>query len=43
MLKHYDDSKRYLMEQPQLVSEEAANYLVVWCIDLEIEEVFLLK
>jgi cell division cycle protein 37 len=39
MLKHYDDSKRYLMENLDLVCDDTANYLVVWCIDLEIEEV----
>ena len=39
MLKHYEDSKKYLTENPQLVCEDTANYLVVWCIDLEIEEV----
>jgi cell division cycle protein 37 len=39
MLKHYDDSKRFLLEHPDLVCEDTANYLVVWCIDLEIEEV----
>ncbi len=39
MLKHYDDSKRYLTENPDLVCEDTANYLVVWCIDLEIEDV----
>jgi cell division cycle protein 37 len=38
MLKHYDDSKKYLLENPELVCEDTANYLVVWCIDLEIEE-----
>lgn len=38
MLKHYEDSKRYLSENPGLVCEDTANYLVVWCIDLEIEE-----
>ena len=38
MLKHYDDSKKYLSENPELVCEDTANYLVVWCIDLEIEE-----
>ena len=38
MLKHYEDSKRYLTENPELVCEDTANYLVVWCIDLEIEE-----
>jgi len=38
MLKHYEDSKKYLTENPQLVCEDTANYLVVWCIDLAIEE-----
>jgi cell division cycle protein 37 len=38
MLKHYEDSKHYLQENSQLVCEDTANYLVVWCIDLEIEE-----
>lgn len=38
MLKHYDDSKRYLTENPDIVCEDTANYLVVWCIDLEIED-----
>ena len=39
MIKHYDDSKRYLTENSDLVCEDTANYLVVWCIDLEIEDV----
>ena len=39
MLKHYEDSKRYLTENQEIVCEDTANYLVVWCIDLEIEEV----
>lgn len=38
MLKHYEDSKKYLTEHLELVCEDTANYLVVWCIDLEIEE-----
>ena len=42
MLKHYEDSKRYLTENPEIVCEDTANYLVVWCIDLEIEEVIIL-
>lgn len=39
MLKKYDDSKRFLQEHSQLVCEESANYLVFWCINLEIDEV----
>ena len=42
MLKHYEDSKNYLMENSDLVCEDTANYLVVWCIDLEIEDVSFL-
>lgn len=38
MLKHYEDSKKFLMENYDLVCEDTANYLVVWCIDLELEE-----
>lgn len=38
MLKHYEDSKKYLLDNPELVCEDTANYLVVWCIDLEIED-----
>ncbi|NWX14862.1 CDC37 protein, partial [Aegotheles bennettii] len=38
MLRRWDDSQRCLAENPQLVCEETANYLVIWCIDLEVEE-----
>ncbi|CAG5132104.1 unnamed protein product [Candidula unifasciata] len=38
MLQKWDDSKQYLTEHPYLVCEETANYLVIWCIDLEVEE-----
>lgn len=37
MLKHFDDSKRFLMEHTQLTCENTANYLVIWCINLEME------
>lgn len=39
MLRNYEDSKNFLLETTDLVCEDTANYLVVWCIDLEIEEV----
>lgn len=39
MLRKYDDSKKFLQEHPHLVCENTANYLVVWCINLEMEEV----
>ncbi|XP_001367261.2 hsp90 co-chaperone Cdc37 [Monodelphis domestica] len=38
MLRRWDDSQKYLSENPHLVCEETANYLVIWCIDLEVEE-----
>jgi cell division cycle protein 37 len=39
MFRHYDDTQKFLEEHLELVCEETANYLVVWCIDLEMEEV----
>ncbi|KAG1683981.1 Hsp90 co-chaperone Cdc37 [Nymphon striatum] len=38
MLKRHDDSKKFLQEHPELACEETANYLVIWCINLEVEE-----
>ncbi|XP_043280205.1 hsp90 co-chaperone Cdc37 isoform X2 [Venturia canescens] len=38
MLRRYDDSKKFLQENQQLVCENTANYLVIWCINLEMEE-----
>ncbi|XP_067133636.1 hsp90 co-chaperone Cdc37 [Centruroides vittatus] len=38
MLRKYDDSKRFLQDHPFLACEETANYLVMWCINLEVEE-----
>lgn len=39
MLRRYEDSRQFLQENSQLVCEETANYLVIWCINLEMEEV----
>lgn len=39
ILRKYDDSKKFLLEHPYLVCENTANYLVIWCINLEMEEV----
>lgn len=39
MLRRYDDSKKFLQENSQLVCENTANYLVIWCINLEMEDV----
>nr|CAI5820390.1 unnamed protein product [Callosobruchus analis] len=38
MLRKYDDSRQYLKQHQQLVCEDTANYLVIWCINLEMEE-----
>jgi len=38
MFQRYEDSQKFLEEHFDLVCEETANYLVVWCIDLEMEE-----
>jgi len=42
MLRKYDDSQEYLLQHPHLTCEETANYLVIWCINLEVEEVRIL-
>ena len=39
MLKKYDDSARFLTENPHLACEETGNYLAIWCINLEVKEV----
>merc|ERR1719347_1131988 len=39
MLKKFDDSKKFLMDgNTHLACDETANYLVIWCLDLEMEE-----
>ncbi|KAH7933514.1 hypothetical protein HPB49_013267 [Dermacentor silvarum] len=38
MLQKYEDSKRFLLEHPHLASEYTANYLVLWCIRLEMDD-----
>ncbi|CAL4061341.1 unnamed protein product [Meganyctiphanes norvegica] len=38
MFKNYDDSRRFLMENPHLADEDTANYMVIWCINLEMED-----
>lgn len=42
MLGKWDDCKVYLMEHPDLVCDEAANYLALWCLNLAMEEKFTL-
>ena len=38
MLSKWDDCKKYLTERPNLCCEETANYLTLWCLNLEIED-----
>lgn len=38
MLRRYEDSQAFLQENGHLVCENTANYLVIWCINLEMEE-----
>lgn len=38
MLRRFDDSKKFLTQHNLLVHEDTANYLVIWCINLEMEE-----
>lgn len=38
MLRRYDDSKKFLLDHNHLACEATANYLVIWCINLEMEK-----
>jgi len=38
LLSKWDDCKKFLLENPNLCCEETANYLTLWCLNLEIEE-----
>ncbi|RWS27502.1 hsp90 co-chaperone Cdc37-like protein [Leptotrombidium deliense] len=38
MLSKWDDCKQYLLENPHLCCDDTANYLALWCLNLEIEE-----
>lgn len=38
MMTKIDDSQKFLQSHPHLVCDKAANHLVIWCIDLEVEE-----
>lgn len=38
MMRRFDDSKKFLLDHNLLVHEDTANYLVIWCINLEMEE-----
>lgn len=39
MLRRWDDSQRFLANMPQLICEETANYLILWCTMLQQEGV----
>ena len=39
MLRRWDDSQRFLSEQPLLICDETANYLILWCFRLQQEGV----
>lgn len=38
MLRRYEDSKKYLLAHSELACEATANYLVIWCINLQMEQ-----
>lgn len=38
MLRRYEDSRKYLLDHSHLACEATANYLVIWCINLEMEK-----
>lgn len=38
MLSKWEDCKKFLLNEPNLCCEETANYLTLWCLNLEIEE-----
>ena len=39
MLSDYNDSEDYLRKNTHLACEDTANYLALWCINLEVQEV----
>jgi len=39
MLEKPEESHIYLREHPHLVCDHLASYLVIWCVDLVVEEV----
>ncbi|KAF5288627.1 hypothetical protein FQR65_LT11998 [Abscondita terminalis] len=38
MLRRYEDSRQFLKTHNYLVCEDTANYLVIWCISLQMEK-----
>ena len=41
MLYDYNDSEDYLRQNPHLACDDTANYLALWCINLEVQEVLI--
>ena len=41
MLYDYNDSEDYLRQNPHLACDDTANYLALWCINLEVQEVHI--
>lgn len=39
LFKKFKDSQEFLQKNPQLVCEDTANYLVLWCTELQMEGV----
>lgn len=37
MLRRWNDSQRFLSDMPQIICEETANFLILWCITLQQE------
>lgn len=37
LLAKWDDCKKFLMNNPDICCEETANYLTIWCLNLEID------
>lgn len=38
MLSQYGDSSEYLRDNPHLVCVDTANYLTMWCVNLEVQD-----
>lgn len=38
MFRRYEDSMKYMQEHTHLASDNTANYLVIWCINLELDD-----
>lgn len=38
MMRRFEDSKKFLLDHSHLACEATANYLVIWCINLQMEQ-----